>query len=769
MPNPQPKIDHPGPAAAEKRRVAGDAAVAPQPRPFWPAVAIPLLAIAVYSSGWNNQYVHWDDTAYIRTNPHLTEPDGLQRIWLTLESPQYYPLTFTTYWIEFQLWGDWPRGYFITNVLLHALNSWLVFIVARRLGASTGVAWLAGALFAVHPMQVASVAWLAQRKNVLCGLFALLTILFYADGRRRGERAAYLAACLTFLAAMLAKTAVAPLPLSLVMADVIISRSGWGRAWLRSIPLFALALAIGCVTVFAEARLVPDAGSLALRPLAGAAALAFYLQKSVWPDLLIAIYPRSVVEGIALARLGLVLLVAIGVIGWLRWCGWLRPLAAWGLAHFAVMLVPVLGFVNFGYLRIAPVADHFAYLALIGLFIAVAASAEAVGSVLRSRGTRTLLAVGVTVAVLLPLSIKTFAQVPLWRDGVTLWTDTIAYSPASSLAHNNLGVALATTGQSGEALIHYRESARLDRDFVKARMNVAITLRDLGRLDDAELAFRRELTEHPENRDAPALLAQVLIQQQRFEEAIAIFDNEIAKRPDDADAHYNLANALQQSGKLNEALVEFEAAVRLNPRHVPALVNWGVALLDAGDSSAAISRLQQAFALDPSNFNAAFSLALALSNANRLDEAIARYLDAIELNPNAAPVYAHLGVVLNAKGQRSDAVRVLKQAIAIDPDNLLARLSLGALAIEAGRTEEAIQQFQAARKIDGFSPVAAAGLADALAAAARLEEARNVAREAIELARELHQDALADEIAVRAAAYGAATQSAPTRAPTEQP
>ncbi|MCH8224440.1 MAG: hypothetical protein IIC97_01085 [Chloroflexi bacterium] len=209
---------------------------------IWPpALLIPLFAILAYAIGVSNGYVFWDDGKYIRFNPHMTAPDGLWRIWFTFESPQYYPLTFTSFWLEYRLWGPNATSYFVTNVLLHAANGVLVFAVARALGQSRAVAWLCGCLFAVHPIQVASVAWLAERKNVLSGVFALTSMLLYLRFARRGGARLYAGCLLAYMAALLSKTAVVTVPVSLLLAELLIFRRPLRVALRRVAPMILLA------------------------------------------------------------------------------------------------------------------------------------------------------------------------------------------------------------------------------------------------------------------------------------------------------------------------------------------------------------------------------------------------------------------------------------------------------------------------------------------------------------------------------------------------
>ncbi len=666
---------------------------------WWPAALIPLLALAAFAPGVHNQYVDWDDIFYIRDNALLVSPDGLWRIWSSFDAPQYYPLTFTSYWLEYRIWGTWPTGYFVTNLLLHALNSLLVFGLARALGAGRGAAWLVGALFALHPVQVASVAWLAQRKNVLCGLFFFLAFLAYVRFCRRGGTAFYIGTVLAFAAALLSKTAAVTLPASLVLFEwLLLKRRGWGPLR-RAVPLILIALALGVVTILVERAGSPATVGVHPQPLAAAAAVWAYCGKVVWPATLVALYPRWSVSTTAIVWwLPAIVLVGAVVAVW-RWRHTLGDLPVWGLAHFLVTLLPCLGIVPFGYLLHAPIGDHFLYFALPGFFLAAVCLGERAatwgGMPATGRGAVYVLA-GV---VLVALGAKTWSQVQVWHDAQRLWSDTLAQNPNSALAHNQFGIALAAQNRLADALAQYREAARLNPRFWTARMNVGIALRDLGRLDEAVEEFR----------------------------------GIVKAAPRDAAAHYNLANALVRRGRSADAFAEFAEAVRLNPRFAEAYANWGVALMKAGQAPEALPRLEAALKLNPQNAVVQFNLGLALASQGQLAQALGHYQAAARLQPKDPRTYTNLGLTLAALGRPAEAVHALQAALALDPNDALAHLNLGGLAAQAGRVPEAEAQFRAALALDPANVEANNNLGALLIQEGRLDEGIALSTEAVRL------------------------------------
>jgi tetratricopeptide (TPR) repeat protein len=666
---------------------------------WWPAAVIPLLALVAMSPGVRNGFVHWDDVPYIRENPLLTRPDGLWRIWFTFDAPQYYPLTFTSYWAEYQLWGPWPTGYFVSNLLLHAANSLLVFLVARTLGAGQRTAWLVGALFAVHPIQVSSVAWLAQRKNTLCGTFFFLTMLLYLRYCRGGGTAHYVASLLTFVAALLSKTAAVTLPVSLVLAEwLVLKRRGWAPAR-RVLPMLLLALGLGIVTVVFERAVSPAVVGVAPRPLAASAAVWAYVGKVLWPATLLALYPQWHVSATAIAWWLPTIGLMAAIVGAWQARQWLGALPVWGLAHFLVTLLPTLGLVPFGYLLSAPIGDHFVYLALPGLLLALLGLVERLVGRWRNRAAWTPAVGAISAAILLTLGAKTWQQVQIWHDGVRLWSHTLAHNPDCSLAHNNLGVALAGRGRVDEALSSYRESARLNPKFWTARTNIGIALCTLGRLD----------------------------------EAVAEFRGMVEDAPRDAVAHFNLANTLVRKGQREEAFTEYAQAVRLNPTFSDAYASWGVALVEAGSTQEAINRLRTALSLDPEDALAHFNLGIVLAGQGRYEDAAAHYREALRIQPGSSLVYTNLGLALAAQGRWSEAVGCFRTALELDPRDALAHLNLGAAAAQAGRPQEAEAHFRATLEVEPENVEANHNLGVLFAQQGRYEEAIPYLSEALRL------------------------------------
>ncbi len=530
----------------------------------------------------------WDDDAYITLNEHLKTLPGLWKMWTEFgATPQYYPLTFTTFWIEYRLWETTPMGYHIVNVVLHLCNAFLLWRVLRALSVP-GAAW-AAVLFAVHPVHVESVAWITERKNVLSGLFYLSSLWMYlrfaglddtdpnaADPESSASPrwGLYGLSWVLFMGALWSKTVTCTLPAVIVLLlwwkkD----RLSW-RSTFLTYPFFVAGLGMAFITGWMERFHVGALGyewdlSALDRILIAGRALWFYLYKLLWPFPLIFTYPRWDIDaGAAWQYLFPVAFLALLFYLWARRAALGKgPLVA--LLFFAGTLTPALGFVNVYPMRFSFVADHFQYLASIGPLALFAALAQRLPATLRARAwplrnaVLSLLACG--------LAVLTYNQSRIYKDLETLWRDTLAKNPSSWMAHYNLGTELDRQGRNTEESIHrYRAAIALKPDHIKAHFNLGNALRKRGRLAEAAAAYRQALALNPEYARAYNNLGNVLGLMQKTDAAIEAFRTAIAIDPEYANAHYNLGVHYSEQGKIHDALESFKAAVRLRPKDMQA-------------------------------------------------------------------------------------------------------------------------------------------------------------------------------------------------------
>ena len=567
---------------ARKRVHKQTLAAAPQePPPRWvtPAKAalIVLLAVGAYWPSIGGGYL-WDDTAFIDRSPTrptarlIQADDGLYRMWFTTEAVDYWPLANSAFWAQWRLWGMNPTGYRVTNIALHALGAVLLWLVLRRLRVPG--AWLGALLFAVHPVGVASVAWISELKNCLslplCMAAALAWLRFEDSGHRRW----YALSLVAFLLALTAKTSVVMLPVVLLgMAWWRRGRVGW-RDVLRSAPFFAMSLAMGLVTIWfqhkgAIGEDIVQAEGILSRVAAAGWVVWFYLGKAFLPVRLSMVYLRWHVDPATLtAWLPLVALAAVTAVGW-RWRrGWARPAVA-TLGYFVVMLVPVLGLVAMIFHQYSLVADHFQYLALPAATALVAAVVTRWGGV----GPRRAVATGVAVVLVLACLGLTWQRATVFRTREGLWRDTIAKNPKATAAHTNLGNVLRRSGRFKEAMAHYEESLRLMSGQPGLHNNLGLALLGQGRIREAIAQYEKALRLEPGNAGIHNNLGLALQGLGRFREAAESYKAALQINPGHVVARVGLGDALHSLGRFEEAAVQYRAALRSSPNDLKALNN----------------------------------------------------------------------------------------------------------------------------------------------------------------------------------------------------
>jgi len=540
------------------------------------SVLLVLLVAVAYVPALRAGYV-WDDDRYVTENAKLTSMEGLRQIWTDPQaSPhQFYPLVSTSFWLEYHAWGLRPFGYHAVNVLLHACVAIMLWRVLLRL--EVPAAWMAAAVFALHPVHVESVAWITERKNVLSGFFYLAALLAYSRfagigaGAERGAGPVrrrwgwYVLAFGLFSCALLSKTVTASLPAAILLL------LWWKRERLDVrvvLPLLPMALAgaaAGSFTAWLERAHVGAQGedlvlSLAERCLVAGRALWFYAAKLLWPHPLIFIYPRWQIDTAA-------------------WWQWAFPVAAlavlgglWALrsrlgkapfvavAFFAGSLMPALGFVNVYPMRFSFVADHFQYLASIGLIVLATAAAT---TLLARAGTLSgRVRTSACVFVLLPLGWLTWIQAGIYRDSKTLWRATVERNPSAWIAYNNLGMILDDQDRFDEAVAMYLQALRLKPDLTEAHNNVSASLVGLGRLEEARQHIVEAIRLRPRYQPFYVTLAMILEGQGKIDEAVSLYRKFLSVWPGYVEARLNLASLLVRQGRREEAAAVLDTARR---------------------------------------------------------------------------------------------------------------------------------------------------------------------------------------------------------------
>ena len=583
-----------------------------EPETWLLGVVILVIAFLAYQPVWHAGFI-WDDDLHVTQNVNLRSLHGLYRIWFEpLADQQYYPLQLTSFWIEYHLWGPRPSGYHAVNILLHALNALLLWMVLQQLEVPG--AWLAAAIFAVHPVQVESVAWVTELKNLLSTTFYLGALLaFFRFRPLSGATQAgshpwryYWLAIALFLCALLSKTVACSLPAVLVLL-IWWKRGQVARQDIVVLgPMFLLGITLGLTTAWLEKHHVNASGaewslSVLQRCLLAGRVVWFYAGKLLWPHPLIFIYPHWDIDSGAwwqylFPAAALAVLVALWSLRSRIGSG---PLVA--ALCFVCTLFPALGFIDVYPFRFSYVADHFQYLACIGLI----SLAVGTGTAICERAGRWGRDWGALAAavVLLTLGVSTWRQGHSYRDVETLWRDTLARNPRCWMAHNNLGAILMLSGRVPEAIGQYEQALRLKSDYVEAYIN----------------------------------LGNALFYEGHVPEAVGEYEQALRLKPNSAEAHTRLGIALDRTGQVSEAAEHYEQALRIKPDYPQALNNlaWYLATrppAEGGNIVRAVALAERACQLTDNRAAASLdTLAAAYAATSRFDDAVTTAQKAVEL------------------------------------------------------------------------------------------------------------------------------------------
>jgi tetratricopeptide (TPR) repeat protein len=586
----------------------------------------------------------WDDAGHV-TNLALQSWSGLWRIWFEPgTTQQYYPLLHSAFWLEHAMWGDATTGYHLINVLWHALSACLFVAILRQLAIPGAL--FAGLVFALHPVCVESVAWISEQKNTLSTVFYLIAMLAWLRFEQDRRPTSYAIATLWFIAALLTKTVTATLPGAvLVVAWWRRGRLSWRSDVLPLLPWLALGVAAGLGTASFERVHIGAAGSdfdlgVAERILLAGRVVWFYVGKLLWPAGLTFFYPRWTID----ATLVWQWLFPAAALTLLVGLFWLRsrsraPLAAALL--FGGTLFPVLGFVNVYPFVFSYVADHFQYLACLGVIAFFSGTATHAFRKLSWPGWS---GPAVTAGVLVLLGTLTWRQSAMYRDVFTLYEATLARNPASWVAQLNYGTVLSDAGRPDESLPHLQRALELKPHYPETLNTLGNVLNQLGRPGEALPLLEQALQIQPRFALAQNTLGIVLMSLARANEGIARFQQAVEIDPALAQARVNLGWALANQGRAAEAISQFEEARRLQPDWADAELKWGITLAMNGRMADAIPHLQRAVELQPENPETRYLLGRALFDTGRRPEAIEQLEAVLSEQPNHAGAMELLGL-----------------------------------------------------------------------------------------------------------------------------
>jgi len=657
--------------------------------------AVALVALAVWQGVARNEFVNYDDPDYVTSNARVQSGlswENVRWAFTTGHASNWHPLTWLSHMVDCELFGLNAEAHHLVSAGLHLLNSFLLLVWLGRLTGAVWRSFVVAAFFALHPLHVESVAWVSERKDVLSGLFFMLTLCAYAQyGLRRAmaQGAArqglklwvwYGAALGLYALGLMAKPMLVTVPFVLLLLDFWPLRrwgpgntEGWrGRvtSLVEKVPFLLLSAASSVVTYVAQQRggAVSTALPLGARIENAWVSYARYLLKTLWPTDLAVLYPHP--GHWPGAAVWLSAAVVLGITAVAVWNLRRRPFVGMGWAWYLGMLVPVIGLVQVG---IQSMADRYMYLPMIGLLIA---GVWSVAERFPPRPNRSPILGGLTSALLLACAFLTARQIGFWRNSEELFRRTVAVTRNNYLAHNNLGYYLSSRGQVAEAIEEYRRSLAIKPDYAEALNNLGHALAGQRHYREAIEYYRRALAAQPSHPEVHNNLANALAEIGQVDEAIQHYRFVLERNPEHADAHNNYGIALAMKGQLDEAIEHFQAAIRFKRNYAGAHSNLGNAFAAKRQLTAAIDQYEICLRLNPNDAQAHNNLGNVRAELGQLEEALRHYRRAIELKPENPEAHLNLSIVLLRQGHRDLALEHCRRALEFKPDYEAARKHL---------------------------------------------------------------------------------------------
>jgi tetratricopeptide (TPR) repeat protein len=578
------------------------------------ALILLVTTLAAYWPVCGHAFVNFDDQVYVTENAHVRGGlswESIQWAFTNLEAGFWHPLTWLSILLDCQLYGLKPAGHHLTSLLLHAANTVLLFTLLRKLTGALWRAALVAALFALHPLHVETVAWAADRKDVLSTLFLLLTLLAYAqyvqtkstpgnsNSPARQSAGWYLLTLGLFALGLMSKTMLVSVPFLLLVLDgwplKRLAPSVWRRLLLEKLPFFLLSLLVGLLTLHAEKAVGAVANTtqfpLGVRVANALVSTCVYLRQMCWPRDLAVFYPYP--EGLGAWQVALAALLLAGVSLAVYLGARSRPYLLAGWAWYLLSLGPVLGLIQVG---AHAHADRYTYVPLIGIFIMVAWG----GGELARRKPAAALGLGLAAVIALALAAaQTTEQLGYWRNSETLFRHALQVTSRNAMAHYCLGLCLSQQNRSADAIEQFKAALETDPGHAEAHDNLGVELAIKGSLEPAIGHFREAIRAKPSLTSAHANLGMALANQQKLTEAVKEYQTALELKPSDARVHSNLGNALDDLGRSDEALAQYQEALRLDPGNTEIRLNLAVTLAKQGKRQEAATQYHEILRLKP--------------------------------------------------------------------------------------------------------------------------------------------------------------------------
>lgn len=661
----------------------------------------------VYGQMLNHDFVYFDDQRYVADNSIVKAGlsiEGLSWAFSTTMAEFWHPLTWLSLMLDTQLFGLNPGGYLLTNLLLHILSTMLLFFFLKR---ATGSVWQSGfvaALFALHPLHVESVAWIAQRKDVLSTFFWMLTILSYGIYVQRPGCKTYLTVVLFLTLGLMAKPKLVTLPFVLLLLDFwplnrfkdttsVKSACLSAVALIREkIPLFVVATVAIFVTYFAqqgEGR-IKSLAVLALETRVANILVSYteYIGKMLWPEKLACFYPfpdafpwwqvggsffvLALISGFAIRYIRQ---YPFYIVGWLWYLG---------------TLVPVIGFVKIGAFAMA---DRYSYVPLIGIFVMLS---WGVPELMARWQYRRIAAAGLAAVVLVVCLATTWIQVGVWQNHKTLFTHAVKVTDGNYLALNELGKQLREEQRFDEAIGRFLESLRLKPGFIPTYINLGYTYAVQNKIAEAIAYYSEAAQKQPQHPQPHQALGMLFEQRGELEKAVTHLKAALEINPENAVAHRYLGNALSAQGKLQEAIGHYSESLRIQPANPDVHYNLGLAFEDQGKTAQAAEQYSLALAGDSENADAHYNLANLLARQQKYDRAVAQYQKALAIEPDRIQALNNLAFVYASMQEYEKAISTLQQQARLQADNYQIHYLVASLYAKQNQVSESIKWLETA-------------------------------------------------------------------------
>jgi tetratricopeptide (TPR) repeat protein len=665
--------------------------------------ALILSTLLVFWQVRNFDFTGYDDNSYVYENQRVLNGltcDSIIWAFTTCHTGYWHPLTWLSFMLDCQIFGAKPGLIHIVNVAFHIVNTILLFAIFNRM---TGRIWpsaFVAALFALHPLHIESVAWIAERKDVLSTLFWLLTILAYIRYVDRPSTGRYVIAIILFALGLMSKPMLVTLPFVLLLLDYwplnrICNRQSsidirqFLRLLLEKVPFFIIASVLGVITFLAQrsSGVMTSIGSFPLKDRIANAFLSYakYTAKLFVPQKLAVFYPGDIIQPWqTMMSFSLLMMITILVIRFAR----SRRYLPVGWFWFVGTLVPVIGLIQVGG---QAYADRYTYIPYIGLFMMIG---WGLPDFLSKWSQRKFILGLAMIMVLVTLGILAHQQVGFWKNGITLFSRAVEVTQNNDVAHNELGNAYLRVGRCQEAIEAYKRAIKIKPDFAESHYNLGVTYLNIGNFQDALESCRQAIKIKPDYAEAYNGLGSACLHLGRYQDALESCKQAIDIKPDFAEAHYNLGVIYDKLGRWQDSIEAYKQVIKIKADFAVAYNNLGVAYLNIGSFQEALESCRQAINIKPDYVEAHNNFGNACLSLGRYQEAIETYQRVLKIKPEYAEAHYNLGVAYGNIGNYQEEIESYKRAIRIKPDFADAHYNLGVTYLTIGDKASAFEEYK---------------------------------------------------------------------------